>query len=75
MQQMEERGIGLGIHYPIPVHQQPAFSDLGYRPGDFPVSEWLAAGTLSLPLFPEMTEAQVDRVCAALVEARTIDAA
>ena len=62
-------GIATGIHYPIPVHLQPAYADLGYRKGDFPVSEAFAAETLSLPIFPEMSLSQVDRVCEAVREA------
>jgi dTDP-4-amino-4,6-dideoxygalactose transaminase len=59
-------GIGTNLHYPVPVHLQPCFSDLGYRKGDFPIAEDHAERQLSLPIFPEMTEAQVDEVAAAL---------
>jgi dTDP-4-amino-4,6-dideoxygalactose transaminase len=57
--------IGHGIHYPIPVHLQPAFADLGYGAGRFPVSEQAAKEVLSLPMFPEITEAQQVRVAKA----------
>lgn len=63
---MEKGGIGVGIHYPVPLHQQPAYSHLNYATGRFPVAEELAATCWSLPLFPELTEADVDRVVAAL---------
>jgi dTDP-4-amino-4,6-dideoxygalactose transaminase len=56
-------GIATGIHYPRPVHLQPAFADLGYKRGDFPVSERFAEETLSLPMFPELTASQIDRIC------------
>ena len=59
-------GIGSGMHYPIPVHLQPAYADLGHVRGDFPIAERFAASTLSLPLYPEMTEAMVEAVAAAL---------
>ena len=59
-------GIQTGVHYPIPVHLQPAYRDLGYRPGDFPVSERVAGEVLSLPMFPEMTTGQVEAVAAAV---------
>ncbi len=57
-----EAGIGAGIHYPVPVAFLPAV-DADARRGDFPVAELLAGEILSLPLYPEMTDAQVDRVC------------
>ena len=60
------QGIQTGIHYPIPVHLLPAFSDLGYRAGAFPHSEAAANEVLSLPMFPELTAAQCEQVCAAL---------
>jgi dTDP-4-amino-4,6-dideoxygalactose transaminase len=61
-----ERGIETGIHYPIPLHLQPAYSWMGLREGAFPEAERAAREVLSLPLYPEMTDDQVDRVCEAL---------
>jgi len=55
-------GIQTGIHYPAPAHLQPAYADLGYGPGAFPHSEKAASQVLSLPLFPEMTDAQIHAV-------------
>lgn len=55
-------GIHTGIHYPTPVHLQPGFSSLGYTSGDFPVTEQVASHILSLPLYPELTETQMDYV-------------
>jgi dTDP-4-amino-4,6-dideoxygalactose transaminase len=66
--ELEDRGIQTGLHYPVPVHLQPAYRGLGYKSADFPVSERVAGECLSLPLFPEMTEAQQDAVVAALKE-------
>ena len=57
----QEAGIGVGIHYPVPVHLQKAYADLGYRAGDFPVTEKLARQFLSLPIYPELRPEQVDR--------------
>ncbi|MGI9104812.1 MAG: DegT/DnrJ/EryC1/StrS family aminotransferase [Pyrinomonadaceae bacterium] len=59
-------GIQTGIHYPVPVHLQPAYSSLGHRMGDFPAAERQAARVLSLPMFPELTEAQIARVAVAI---------
>jgi dTDP-4-amino-4,6-dideoxygalactose transaminase len=65
---LETEGVGTGIHYPTPVHLQPAYRDLGCGPGDFPVAEHAAREVLSLPLYPEMTAGQVEEV-AGLVNA------
>jgi dTDP-4-amino-4,6-dideoxygalactose transaminase len=54
-------GIGVNVHY-IPVHLQPYYARLGFRPGDFPAAEHYYRGALSLPLFPAMSEAQQQRV-------------
>jgi dTDP-4-amino-4,6-dideoxygalactose transaminase len=51
--------VSTGLHYPVPVHLQEAHSDLGYRRGDFPVSETAAASVLSLPMYPELTVEQI----------------
>jgi len=61
-----QRGIQSGLHYPIPLHLQPAYRDLGYSAGDFPVAETVAGEVLSLPLFPEMTDAQQEEVSGVL---------
>lgn len=57
---LTDRGIATGIHYPIPVHLQKAFAELGHGVGDFPHAESAAADVLSLPMFPEMTDSQQD---------------
>lgn len=61
-----DSGIGASIHYPVPVHLQPAFADLGYHAGALPVSERLAGETLSLPMYPELDEEAVGRVARTL---------
>jgi dTDP-4-amino-4,6-dideoxygalactose transaminase len=63
---LREQGIHTGIHYPIPIHLQPAHADLGYKTRDFPVSEQLANEVLSLPMFPELTDEQIDEVATAV---------
>jgi dTDP-4-amino-4,6-dideoxygalactose transaminase len=67
MAALKERGVGTLIHYPIPLHLQPAFPESG-RPGDFPVAERAADEILSLPIYPEMTDAQVKTVAVAVRE-------
>jgi len=62
-------GIQCGVHYPVPVHLQPACAGMGFRPGDFPVSERCGAEFLSLPMFPELTPPQIGCVVQAVEEA------
>jgi dTDP-4-amino-4,6-dideoxygalactose transaminase len=62
-------GIECAVHYPLPAHLQPALADLGFKPGDFPVSERCAAEFISLPMFPELTTTQIDCVVEAVMEA------
>ena len=64
--ELNEAGIGAGIHYPDPVHLTPAFEHLGYGAGSFPVAEQAAGRILSLPLYPHITEEQQQRVVQAL---------
>jgi dTDP-4-amino-4,6-dideoxygalactose transaminase len=66
MKALDAAGSQHGIHYPIPIHRQVAMADLGYGEGSFPVAEEIAPEILSLPMFPELTREQVDRVAAAV---------
>jgi dTDP-4-amino-4,6-dideoxygalactose transaminase len=59
---LKQAGIGTGIHYPIPLHLQRAYISLSYRKGDFPVAERVTAEILSLPMFPNLTSEQQERV-------------
>lgn len=63
---LAEAGVATGLHYPRPVHLQPAYSDLGAGPGSFPVAEALASEFLSLPIFPELTQDQQGHICETL---------
>ena len=66
---LRERGVGTLIHYPIPLHLQPAFAALGGKPGDHPVAERATAEILSLPLYPELTDEQARVVVEAVRDA------
>jgi dTDP-4-amino-4,6-dideoxygalactose transaminase len=62
IEHLKSAGIGSAIHYPIPIHLQAAARDLGYRPGDFPTVEKLARTMLSLPIYPELEDFEIDHV-------------
>ncbi len=57
------KGISTQMHYPIPIHLQPAYRELGYKMGDFPIAEKLASEILSLPMFPELTNSEIKYIC------------
>jgi dTDP-4-amino-4,6-dideoxygalactose transaminase len=65
---LAEAGIGTGIHYPIPLHLQKAYQHLGYKEGDFPMTERVALEILSLPMFPQLTHSQQDEVASSVRE-------
>jgi dTDP-4-amino-4,6-dideoxygalactose transaminase len=65
---LAEAGIGTGIHYPIPLHQQKAYQHLGYKTEDFPVTERVAREIISLPMFPQLSHPQQDEVVTAVKE-------
>ena len=69
MAALQERGVGTLIHYPIPLHLQPAFAPLGGRAGDLPAAEKACAEILSLPLYPELTDGQARAVVEAVRDA------
>ncbi len=63
MKKLTTNGIACGIHYPIPLHLQPAYRYLGHKPGDFPASEVISSEILSLPMYPELTASQIEYIC------------
>lgn len=65
---LNDLGIASGLHYPVPIHLQPAYSHLGYAQGSFPVTEHYAARLVSLPMFPELTPEAIERVATAIKE-------
>jgi dTDP-4-amino-4,6-dideoxygalactose transaminase len=64
---LADAGVQTVVHYPVPIHLQKAYAELGYQPGAFPHAELAARTILSLPMFPEMTRAQCDYVSEQLV--------
>jgi UDP-2-acetamido-2-deoxy-ribo-hexuluronate aminotransferase len=64
---LEGEGVPTAIYYPLPLHLQGAFAHLGYRRGDFPVSEDISGRILSLPVFPELAEDERERICRAIL--------
>ena len=72
---LQAAGVATGIHYPVPVHVQKAYASLGYRAGDFPVTEMLARQFLSLPIYPELQPEQIAMVTSELKNALLIEAA
>jgi dTDP-4-amino-4,6-dideoxygalactose transaminase len=65
---LKSKGIVTSIHYPAPIHLQPAYQDLGYKKGDFPTSEKYASQILSLPMFPELRKNQIEFIAQAIIE-------
>jgi dTDP-4-amino-4,6-dideoxygalactose transaminase len=66
MDHLTENGIGYAVHYPRPIHLQPIYRGLGYRPGDLPIAERCAEEIISIPIFPELTDDETGRVISAL---------
>jgi dTDP-4-amino-4,6-dideoxygalactose transaminase len=73
MQSLAEKGIACGVHYPVPIHLQEAYRSLGYERGAFPIAERCTAEFVSLPMFPELTFAQVETVAQSVKEAVSFD--
>jgi dTDP-4-amino-4,6-dideoxygalactose transaminase len=65
---LDANGIGNAVHYPMPLHLQKVYAHLGHQPGAFPVAEKASREVLSLPMFPELTDAQIERVAAVIHE-------
>ena len=61
---MKKNGIGTAVYYPLPLHLQECFAYLGYRAGDFPVSERLARESLALPIHAELAADEIEHICA-----------
>lgn len=66
---LNQMGIATGIYYPVPLHLQKAYTGLGYKYGDFPVSEYLAGRTFAIPVYPELTQSQKEHIADTLLQA------
>jgi dTDP-4-amino-4,6-dideoxygalactose transaminase len=66
MKHLAERGIGCGIHYPVPIHLQKAYRHLAHTEGAFPIAETCAREQISLPMFAELRPSQIEAVCEAI---------
>lgn len=62
LQELRARGVNCEIYYPLPLHKQECFAKLGYKDGDFPVAERVAAGCMALPIFPELEKSEIEKV-------------
>ncbi len=71
---LHDQGIGCGIHYPVPIHLQPAYQHLAYQKNAFPVSERTSAEFISLPMYPELSEHQIERVVEAVEKSLAVAA-
>ena len=67
-EELKSKGVATGIHYPIPQHLQPAYSYLGYKEGDFPVTEKASQEILSLPIFAELTDEQIEEIVEVVIK-------
>jgi dTDP-4-amino-4,6-dideoxygalactose transaminase len=65
---LAEEGVGTEVYYPLPLHLQPCFADLGYRAGDFPASEQLAGEALALPVYPELSDRDIEDIAALIAD-------
>jgi dTDP-4-amino-4,6-dideoxygalactose transaminase len=65
---LSARGIATGLHYPLVLHRQNAYRDLGYENGAFPVAERISSELLSLPMYPQLEDAQLERVARSVAD-------
>ena len=66
LNKLKEKGVATGVYYPVPLHLQKVYSDLGYKEGDMPVAEYLSHRTFAIPVYPELTEEQINSIVDAI---------
>ena len=62
LEKLKEAGVATGVYYPVPLHLQKCYKNLGYKEGDMPVSEYFSHRTFAIPVYPELTKEQVDYI-------------
>jgi len=68
LNKLKEKGVATGVYYPVPLHLQKVYKDLGYKEGDMPVSEYLSHRTFAIPVYPELTEAEINYIIESIKE-------
>lgn len=59
---LKEKGVATGVYYPVPLHLQKVYKDLGYKEGDMPIAEYLSHRTFAIPVYPELTEEEINYI-------------
>lgn len=68
LNKLKAKGVATGVYYPVPLHLQKVYKDLGYKEGDMPVSEYLSHRTFAIPVYPELTEEEVNYIINSIKE-------
>jgi dTDP-4-amino-4,6-dideoxygalactose transaminase len=68
LNKLKEKGIATGVYYPVPLHLQKVYKNLGYKEGDMPISEYLSHRTFAIPVYPELTEQDVNYIVQSIKE-------
>ena len=66
LNKLKEKGVATGVYYPVPLHLQKVYADLGYKEGDMPVAEYLSHRTFAIPVYPELNEEQIKYIVDAI---------
>lgn len=69
LNKLKEKGVATGVYYPVPLHLQKVYKDLGYKEGDMPVAEYLSHRTFAIPVYPELTEQEINYIVESIIQA------